>query len=148
MIGFRVRLQELPEQPGERRISVHWFFLPVGLGYLAAGVAGVRDSMLNARPFSEYWGTACAVLGVFVLITFVLCLKRMHQGKPPESLFTIRVRQLALFGSMAGYMVLCFVIYRLLPGQMALAIPFIWLLGSPFIWNGTVRYFREHPPKH
>ncbi len=148
MPGFRVPLQDLPEQPGERRISVHWFFLPVGLGWLVAGAVGLRDSLLNGRPFSKYWGAACAILGVFVLITFVLCRKRMHQGRPLESLFTIRVRQLALFGSMAGCMILCFVIYRLLPSQMALAMPFIWLLVSPLIWNGTVRYFREHPPKH
>ncbi len=98
---------------------------------------------------ARYWGAACCrPFGLFVLITFVLCQKRMHQGKPVESLFTIRVRQLALFGSMAGYMILCFVICRFLPGQMALMMPFIWLLGCPLIWNGTVRYFREHPPKH
>jgi hypothetical protein len=147
MFGFHIRLQDLPEQPGERRISVHWFFLPVGVGWLAAGVAGVRDSLLNRQPSSMYWGLPCTFLGVFVLLTFVMCQRQLRQGKPPQSLFTIRVRPLVLFGVVAGYMVLCIAIYQHLPGRLAWALPFIWVLGSALIWNGTVRYFRKHPPK-
>lgn len=147
MPGFRVRLPDLPEQPGERRISVHWFFIPVGLGFLAAGAAGVRDSLLNGRPSSKDWGMACAVLGLFELLAFVLCQKAIRQGKPPQSLFTIRVRQLILFVSMAAYMALTFTVFQLLPGQLAWAMPFFWVLGAGFVWNGIVHYFRKHPPK-
>jgi len=147
MPGFRIRLQNLPEQSGERRISVHWFFLPVGLGWLVAGAIGVHDWLLNKQPVSIYWGLPCAILGVFVLVTFVMCLWQIRQGKPPESLFTIRVRPLVLIGGVAGYMAFCILLYRLLPGQIAWALPFIWLLGSALIWNGTVGYFRKHPPK-
>jgi len=147
MPGFRIRLQNLPEQPGERRISVHWFFLPVGLGWLAAGVSGVRDWLLNKQPASMYWGLPCAFLGVFVLVTFVLCLRQIRQGKPPQTLFTIRVRPLALIGGVACYMALCIVLYRLLPGQMAWVIPVIWVVGGALIWNGMVRYFHKHPPR-
>jgi xanthine/uracil/vitamin C permease (AzgA family) len=148
MLGFRIRLQNLPEQPGERRISVHWFFLPVGLGWLGAGVIGVRDWLLNKQPSSMYWGLPCAFLGVFVLITFVMCQTQVRRGKPPESLFTIRARQLVLLGAVAGYMVLCIVIYQLVPGQMVWAMPLIWLVGCALIWDGIVRYFRKHSPKH
>ena len=42
---------------------------------------------------------------------------------------------------------LCIVLYRLLPGQMAWAIPVIWVVGGALIWNGMVRYFHKHPPK-
>jgi hypothetical protein len=146
---FRVRLQDLPEQPGERRISVHWFFLPLGLILLAIGVVGLGDYfLLNGPPFSIYWGSVCAFFGVFELLTFVLCRKRIHEGRPPQSLFTIRVRQLILFGSMAGYIALPITIFRFLPGQMAWAISFVWVLGGGLIWNGIIRYFRKHPPKH
>ena len=148
MLGFRVRLPDFPEQPGERRISVHWFFIPLGLCYLAAGAAGVRDSLLNGRPFSKYWGAACAVLGLLALLTFVLCQKRIRQGKPPASLFTIRVRQIILFASMAAYMILTLAVFRFLPDQLALVMPLIWVFGAAFVWNGVVRYFRKHPPKH
>ena len=145
--GFRVRLKELPEQPGERRISVHWFFLPVGVAYLAAGVIGVRDFRLNERPSSLCWALPCAFLGGLGLLTFVLCQKQIWQGKPPQALFTIRVRPLVLIGGVACCMALCIVLYRLLPGQMVSAIPFIWVVGSALIWNGTVRYFGKHPPE-
>jgi len=148
MPGFRIRLQNLPEQPGERRISVHWFFLPVGLGWLVAGVIGTRDWLQNKQPASMYWGLPCAFIGVFVLVTFVMCLWQIRQGKPPQTLFTIRVRPLVLIGCVAGYMAFCIVLYRLLPGWMSLALPFIWVVGGALIWDGLVGYFLKHPPKH
>ena len=147
MPGFRIRLQNLPEQPGERRISVHWFFLPVGLGWLVVGVIGVRDWLLNKQTASMYWGVPCTFIGVFTLITFIMCLWQIRQGKQPESLFTIRARPLVLIGGVACNMVFCFLLYRLLPGQIAWAIPFIWVVGSALIWDCIVRYFRNHPPK-
>jgi len=149
MPGFRIRVKDLPEQSGERRISVHWFFLPLGLILLAAGLVGLRNYfLLNGPPLNKYWGSLCAFFGVFELLTFVLCEKRIRKGRPPQSLFTIRVRQLVLFGSIAGYMVLCFAISRLFVGQTAWAIPLIWVLGAGLIWNGIVLYFGKHPPKH
>jgi cytochrome c-type biogenesis protein CcmH/NrfF len=106
----------------------------------------VRDWLLNKQSASMYWGLPCAFLGVVTMLAFVMCQREIRQGKPPQSLFTIRVRPLVLFGGVAGYMVLCIAIYRLLP-QMAWALPFIWVIGSALIWNGTVRYFHNHPPK-
>jgi hypothetical protein len=146
MPGFRIRLQDLPEQPRERRISVHWFFLPVGLGWLVGGALGVRDWLQNTRPLSMYWGLPCALLGVLVLVTFVMCQMQIRRGKPPKDLFTVRARQLVLFGGVAASMALCFVFVQLLPG-MAWAWPLVWLFGVALIWGGIVRYFRKHPPK-
>jgi hypothetical protein len=84
-----------------------------------------------------------------MLLTFVLCQKRIRQGGKIETLFTIRLRQLVLFGSIAGYMAFCFIISRWFTGKITWAIPFfIWLFGGPLIWNGIVRYFRNHPPKN
>ena len=148
MPGLRVRLPELPEQSGERRISVHWFFLPLGLVLCAAGLIGLLDHFLrNGPPIGIYWGSACAFFGLFELLTFVLCQKRIRAGRPPQSLFTIRVRPLIIFGSVAGYMAVCIVISRLLPGPVTMALPVIWVVGAALIWNGLVRYFQKHPPK-
>ncbi len=145
--GFRIPLKDIPEQPGERRVSIHWFFLPAGLGWLAAGVIGVRDSVVNGRPFSKYWGAPCALLGIMTLLSFIVCQAQIRRGTPPKGLITIRARPLILAGGVTGYTVLCFVMYRFLPGKIMWTMPFVWVLGSALIWNGTVRYFRKHPPK-
>jgi len=147
MPGFRIRLRNLPEQPGERRISVHWFFLPTGLAYFAAGVVGVRDFRLHERPASLYWALPCVFLGVLTVLGFFMCQRQIRQGKPPEALFTIRIRSLILVGSAACYMASCILLYRFLPGQITWAMPFIWVVGCALIWDCIVRYFLKHPPK-
>ncbi|PWU20797.1 MAG: hypothetical protein C5B50_03105 [Verrucomicrobia bacterium] len=54
MPGFRVRINDLPEQPGERKISQHWFFLLIGLVLLAMGLKGLRDYVtLKGPPLAE-----------------------------------------------------------------------------------------------
>ena len=54
MLGVRFRINDLPEQPGERKVLLHWFFLPVGLFLLAIGVMGLRDYFrLKGPPLTE-----------------------------------------------------------------------------------------------
>jgi hypothetical protein len=54
MPGFRVQINDLPEQPGERRISLHWLPLMAGLILLAIGVMGLRDYFrLKGPPPAE-----------------------------------------------------------------------------------------------
>ncbi len=50
MPGFRVRINYLPEQPGERKISLHWLFLPLGLGLLIVGIMGLRNYLRLSGP--------------------------------------------------------------------------------------------------
>ena len=148
MFGFRMQLKTLPEQPGERRISVHWFFLPAALFYIAGGLACLREYPHEKAPQTLMFGGWFLIfLGLFVLLTFVLCVRRLRAGGKVESLFTIRVRLLILGGCMAGLMMLFFTISRFLPGEIAWVLPFIWVFGGGFIWNGIVRYFENHPPK-
>jgi hypothetical protein len=148
MIRFQKKLEVLPEQPGEKRISVHWFFLPTALLYLAGGIACLHEAPHErAARTLMYGGWALISLGLFVLLTFVLSEMRLRQGGKIASLFTIRVRPLLLAGFMAGFMAFTFILYGMLPPAMTLTIPFIWVFGGAFIWNGIVRYFRNHPPK-
>lgn len=143
MIGLKVRLMPLPEQPGEARVSVHWFFLPVALFWLAGGLACLRHNLM-------YCGWFCVSLGLFGLFTFVLCLWRIGVGRPPEALFTIRARPLILASVMAGYMFLYIVVCLRLTGKWAWAAPFLflfWPVSAGLIWNSIVRYFLNHPPK-
>lgn len=143
-----MRLNELPEQPGERRISVHWFFPAMALFYLACGVAGLRESPHEKAPkVLMYGGWFCIFLGFFTLLSFVLCLKEIRAGRPVKSLFTIRLRMLILVGTMAGLGFFAFSFSRFLPAGIAWALPFIWVFGGGFVWNGIVSYFRNHPPK-
>jgi hypothetical protein len=138
MPGFRVRIKDLPEQSGERRISVHWFFLPVGLICLAGAWLGWRDYFFKEGPSSsKYAGLVCAFLAGWVFLTFVMCEKRIRQGRLVRGLPTIRARQLILFGSLAGYVALVFAISRLLPDRMAWALPLIWVIGGGLIANGS-----------
>lgn len=149
MPGFRMKLNELPEQPGERRISVHWFFLPAALFYLAGGIACLREYPHAKAPQTlMYGGWFCIFLSLFTLLTFILCLKQIRIGRPVKSLFTIRLRMLILVGTMAGLMMFSFDLSRFLPAGIAWVLPFIWVFGGGFIWNGIVRYFRNHPPKN
>src|SRR5262245_14787365 len=53
MPGIRFRISELPEQPGERRIPSHWFFLPIGLLFVFMGVKGLLDSFRLMGPTLE-----------------------------------------------------------------------------------------------
>jgi hypothetical protein len=122
MPGFRVQIMNLPEQTGERRISIHWFFLPLGLVLVA--------------------------VGAWELLAFVMCEKRIREGRPPKTLFTIRARQLILFGFLGGYMALFIVVFELLPSKIAWVWPPAWVLGGGLLGNGIVNYFRRHPPKH
>jgi hypothetical protein len=147
MPGFRVPLKELPEHPNERRISVHWFFLPVGLLFIGAGAAVFRYS--HSHPSSDplidiLFGSLCIFVGVLELSAFGLCVKRIHEGRPPRTMFSVRVRPLILFGSIGGYMFLCFAFSRVL-GVM---LPIMWVIGAAMIWTGMVRYFVKHPPKN
>jgi hypothetical protein len=141
MAGF-MKLEPLPEQPGERRISVHWFFPLVALFWLTAGVACLRAS----KPLVSL-GWFCIILGLFMLFTFLLCLWEIGRGGKVEALFTIRARLLVLVGSIAGFMVLCFVTATSFGGKLAWPVSVIWVLGPVFIWNRIVRYFRNNPPK-
>jgi hypothetical protein len=149
MVKLRTKLNELPEQPGERRISVHWFFPLVALFYLGGGIACLREAPHERTPRALiYGGWALISLGLFVLLTFVLCVKRLRAGGKIDSLFTIRTRMLVLFGAMAGLMLLSFTLYRFLPDQLAVVLPFLWVFGGGFVWNRLVRYFQNHPPKN
>jgi hypothetical protein len=143
----------LPEQPGETRISVHWFFLPVALFWLAGGIACLRHI---PRPHEDrsliYAGWACVFISLFGLLTFTMCLVRIRAGRPPETLFTIRLRLLIFFGILAGYMTLCFVLIRLSVKYASHSswLMFIWMVawvvGGNFIMSRMIRYFRTHPP--
>jgi hypothetical protein len=148
MPGFRFRLKDLPEQTGERRISIHWFFLPLGLVLVAVGLIGLRDYFLKNGPmFSMYWGSLCAFFGAGELMGFAICEKLVRAGRPPKIFVSIRARQIILFGGIVGYAVVLFIIFRLLPNQMACATPFFWVVGGGLVGNGIVCYFRKHPPK-
>jgi len=149
VFGFRVRIKDFPEQPGERRVSIHWFFLLLGLVLVGVGLIGLRDYFLKRGPvFSAYWGSFCAFFGVWELLGFAISEKLIREGRPPKALFTIRVRQLILFGSFAGYMALWFLIIQLLPKQLSWTFPLIWVIGGGLLGTGIVRYFRRHPPQH
>ena len=149
MIGFKVRLIPLPEQPSEPQVSVHWFFLPAALFYLAGGWACLREYFFRrGSPALLYPGWFCIFLGLFVLVTFGLCLGRIRAGRPPKTLFTVRVRLLVLAGVMAGYVALPVVFFRFLPGKIAWLLPLFWVLSGAWVWNSIVRYFLRHPPRH
>jgi hypothetical protein len=144
MPNLREALNEtLPEQPGERRISVHWFFPAVALFCIGAGIACLRGSRDLLVP-----GWFCIILGLFVLLGFVLCVWEIGRGGKVEALFSIRVRLLVLLGSMAGFNVLCFIIATSFGGKLAWPVSVIWVCGGIFMWRRIVRYFRDHPPKH
>jgi hypothetical protein len=245
MPGFRFRISDLPEQPGERKIPLHRLFLPIGLILLAGGIIGLRnyfrlkgpplaelhalkltnvtnvvaepeipgstriDSIwlrtsdgakiryrqrfpysdeirrlnpnyglfldktnvvwavisgggeilarnyfeeynLEAKTVGKYCGSFLALFGVCLLFAFTVNERQFQPGKPmPKSLNPIRLRQLILFGSIVGYMALCFaVIFPLLSGRVAGWLsPLIWVFGAGLIGNGIVAYFRKHPPK-
>ena len=150
MIGLNVRLMPIPEQAGEPRISVHWFFVPVGFGLIAAGLVCLRYGIV-------YVGWGCAFLGLFEFLTFGLCERRIRAGKPPEALFTLPLRKTVLACSMFGYLVLFAIVHIKLfgilsgsrLGQMVLFVfgPVIWVLTAQLLWNAIVRYFVNHPPK-
>src|SRR4051794_13294302 len=54
MPGFRFKINDLPEQPGTRKIPQHWLFLPIGLVLLFVGLGGVRDYFrLKGPPRAE-----------------------------------------------------------------------------------------------
>jgi hypothetical protein len=140
MIGLKVRLIPLPEQPGEARVSAHWFFLPAALFYIAGGLAFWRYHHV-------YCGWACVCLGLMPLLAFVLCLRR----GPSETLFTVRARPLILVGVMASYMFLYIVIFHSITAKWAWTFPFLlllWPLSGGLIWNSIVRHFLKHPPKY
>ena len=148
MPGFRVQIKDLPEQTGERRISVHWFFLPVGLFYILSAWIGFRDYFSkHGSSAGKYAGYACVFLAVWMWLPFAVCQKRIKEGRPPKGLFTIRARQLILFGSFAGCFVLFFAISRIIPDRMSWALPLIWVVGVGLAGNGIVSYFRRRPPK-
>lgn len=53
MPGFRVRIADLPEQPGESRISFHWLALPLGVFFLYGGLMCLRSySRLHGPPLT------------------------------------------------------------------------------------------------
>lgn len=149
MPGLRVKLENLPEQPGERRISIHWFFLPTALFYLAGGVACLHEHFSVKNSWTLMFGGCFLIfLGLLTLVTFALCLRRIRQGRPPEALFTIRVRPLVLFGSMAAYMAVVIIISLHVTNTIVQALlPFVWMFGAALIWRTIARYFRSHPPK-
>lgn len=148
MAKLNVPLKPLPEQPGERRIPVHWFFPLMALFYLAGGLACLRGSAHAHSPGTLLFvGWCCIALGLFGLLTFVVCVLQLQRGKTVEGLFTIRVRPLILGGCMAVYMAIFFIISRHLPGYFVMLLPFIWVFSAAWIWNRIVRYFQNHPPK-
>ncbi|PWU11863.1 MAG: hypothetical protein C5B50_22660 [Verrucomicrobia bacterium] len=50
MPGLKIQIPDLPEQPGEKRISVLWFFLVFGLAWLAVGLGLVRSYFRLTGP--------------------------------------------------------------------------------------------------
>lgn len=151
--GGRRRLEDiLPEQLGERRISVHWFFLPVAIFWLAAGIACLRHGPLPNGSTLTLIGWFCVFLGLFGLLTFVLCVMRIRAGRPPQALFTIRVRPMIFIGSLFGYLALCVALLRFsskfTESPWLTAIWMItWVVGAKLIGSGIIRYFHTHPPK-
>jgi hypothetical protein len=54
MIGFRFRINDLPEQPGEPKIPIHRLFLPFGLIFLVLGIVGLHNYFqLKGPPLSQ-----------------------------------------------------------------------------------------------
>jgi hypothetical protein len=54
VIGARVRIDDLPEQPGESKIPIHRFFAPLGLLLLIVGLYGLHNYFcLNGPPLAE-----------------------------------------------------------------------------------------------
>src|SRR4051812_17563930 len=215
MPGFSFRISDLPEQPGERKIPLHRFFLPAGLVLLVVGIIGLRNYFrlkgpplaelhalklanvtnvvaepeipgstridniwlrtsdsakiryrqrfpysdeirrlnpdygllldktnvvwavttrggetlarsffeeynIEAKTVGKYCGSFLALFGLCMLFAFVLGERQLQPGKPlPASLNPIRMRQVIVFGSIIGYMALCFaVIFPLLSGKV------------------------------
>jgi hypothetical protein len=53
VIGIRVRIPDLPEQPGESKIPFHWVALPLGVLFLYGGLMCLRSySRLQGPPLT------------------------------------------------------------------------------------------------
>ena len=109
-----------------------------------------EDYNIEAKSVAKVCGGFVGVMGVMILFIFWAGERSRHRGiVTKNTLPLVRMRNLIMYGSIAGYFVIFGVVITplLSPIIPSVFLVMLWPLGAGLIAKGCAVYFQKHPPQ-